>query len=541
MPTQHPVLGLWLDSVDYSLIRRWMGEGRLPHLQNLMSSGLRARLESLPHSRAEVMQSVAITAASPQVARYWGVHHYDPSTCRVTDGNIYDYRHRPPYFALGPDYKVAAIDFPQYNFHEDIHGWQVRNWCCHSAMTPTDSRPADLSRKLDEEFGIPPIRKHTSSTLKDTKDMLILIEDLHAGIDMRTRMIENLMTREPWDLFLTNYAEMHKGGHYLVPNPDSMAVLGKEDPWAPLRGLYEHMDRSIGHLMERFQDSWNLTIFSYEGIFDYSDEVQNTFLLADLLMRDSFRGHGAFVYEDPGRGLSPEMQTGVHNWVMESWHLRRRPNFFQKLTEKYLGSRRAAAWDAYLGLPPYPDHPARSVHCEYQPLMWLEKYWPHMRAFALPTFSDGFIRLNVRGREAQGLIKPSRFQEECTRLTTLLMELRDPTTNQPAVKTVIPMRDNPFQIGDERPAADLIVQWHALSEGNAFTSPTLGTFGPAPSLRSSTHSDEGFFAACGPDIPKVREELSGHILDIAPTLLDLMGAFPPIPLEGLSLRPSAQG
>jgi len=537
MHKNRPVLGLSLDSVDYTLLRQWMNEGRLPHLQKLFNSGFHARLESLPHSRAEIIQTVAITGATPEISRYWGIHNYNPSSYRVTHGGIYDYKHRPPYFALGPEYRVAAIDMPQFNFHDNIHGWQIRNWGCHSPMTPTDSRPENLSRELDEEFGVPPIRTHDFSVLQDAKDMQRMIDNLHAGINLRTRMLSNLMDRGPWSLFLANYADMHKAGHYLVPNPDSVAVLGTVDPWGPLRRLHEHLDRSVGILMERFQDSWNLAVFSYEGIHPYSDEVPNTFLLADLLMRDSFHGRGAFVYDDPGRGPSPESQAGIINWVMECWHLRRRPNAFQEWVKKCFGTSVSAALDAGLRLPPYPENPHKSVHCEYQPGMWLEKYRPYMRAFALPTFSDGLIRLNIRGRESRGRILPKHFQEECSRLTSLLMDLKNPATGLAAVKAVIPIRDSPFQTGDDRPPADLVVQWHPPGDGNGFVSPTLGAFGPAPSLRASTHSPEGFFAACGPDIPQIREELSGSILDIAPTLLDLVGANPPQPLEGLSLLP----
>jgi predicted AlkP superfamily phosphohydrolase/phosphomutase len=535
MKQKLPLLALWLDSADYTLISQWMKEGLLPNLQKVCNAGIQARLESFPHSLAEVMQSFAITGARPEVSQYWGIHHYNPLTYQVTNQGIYNYKHRPPYFSLGKEYRVAVLDYPQFNFHDEIHGWQVRNWGTHSAMTPTDSRPPELIGALDQEFGVSPIRIHNCSTLQDAEDMRRLIEDLHQSIDQRTRMIETLLARESWDLFLVNFAELHKAGHYLVPNPDSIHVLGEKDPWAPLRQLHEHLDRSLGKILERFKDSHQIALFSYEGVQDYSDEVQNTFLLSDLLLRDSFGGQGAFIYDDPDRGLSPESEAGVKNWVMECWHLRRRPHAWQKLTEKYLGRSLATAMDRFFGLPPYPDHPATVPHCQYQPLMWLEKYRPYMRAFALPTFSDGFIRLNVRKREGHGLIAAADFRQECARLTALLHDLRNPVNNQAAVKNVIQVRDTPFQTGDEFPHADLIVQWNPLGDGGVFRSPTLGLFGPAPSLRASAHSAEGFFIANGPEITPVSETLSGSILDIAPTLLEMIGAQAPLPLEGNSL------
>jgi predicted AlkP superfamily phosphohydrolase/phosphomutase len=531
MKPQRPLLALWLDSADDVLITRWLEEGRLPALQRLFKEGVRARLTGLEHSRAEVVQSVAITGAHPSRSGYWGIHSYDPATYRSTNRGLHNYDRVPPFFALGPERRVAMIDFPQYSYHPGVHGWVVRNWGCHSGMTPHDSRPEGLLAEIDREFGVPDMRHHDHAVLQNAEDIRQMTGEMERGIEIRSRMIPALIRRQPWDLFLTAFTEMHRGGHYLVPNEETLDALGRGDPWAPLRSVYEFVDRAVGQIMDTLPPDWNLAVYSYEGVEPYSDEVQCTFLLADLLLKDSL-GRGAFVYEDPSRGPSPEAAAGEFNWVMESWHLRRRISGPHAWLHQHLGARLCAALEVGLGLPLHPERPSPEMHCSYQPLMWLEKYRPYQRAFCLPTFSDAFIRINVRGRESRGVVEPAAFRGELERLESLLRALRHPEKGTPAVCKIFRIRDDPFQLGSELPDADLIVRWHPLGKGGSIECPKLGRFGPAPALRASIHSGTGFFGAWGPDVEPAEELLEGHVLDIAPTLLALAGQKPPAPLEG---------
>lgn len=508
-----------------------MAEGRLPALQEIFEKGVNATLHGPRYALAEVVQTLVVTGCPPEQTHYWGIHSYDASAYDVRNGGVYDNARRKPFFALGPVRRVAAIDLPQYTKHAEVNGWQVRNWGTHAAMTPTDSSPPEAVGILDAAAGVPPIRTHTYTTLRDAEDMKRMLADLHEGMEIRARMLEFLIKQGDWDLVLTPFAELHEGGHYFLPNADSLEVLGKDDPWAPLLGLYVHLD-SVVERLRRAAPDWNISVFSVEGLHHFSDEPHNTFLLPELLLRDSFGGRGAFVFEDAGRGPSPEEQAGIQNWVMEAWHQRRRVSPWQTRMRVRLGVRWSALIEAKLGLALHPEHPASVPHCDYQPAMWVRKYWPHMRAFALPTFSDGFVRINVRGRERSGLIPPHRFADECDRIAAVLEDLRDPCSGRRAVREIHRARDHAFQPTGERPTADLVVQWNEPGPGNCLESSSLGRLGPVRSLRASIHRPIGFLGAAGPDVPTLGHIQDGSALDIAPTLLALIQADPPEQLPG---------
>ena len=79
----------------------------------------------------------------------------------------------------------------------------------------------------------------------------------------------------------------------------------------------------------------------------------------------------------------------------------------------------------------------------HQPPIWYQPAWPRMRAFALPTYSDGFVRVNVLGREAHGLVAASDYEAVCDELTRALHDLVDARSGAPIVKEVVRTRRPP--------------------------------------------------------------------------------------------------
>jgi predicted AlkP superfamily phosphohydrolase/phosphomutase len=167
-----------------------------------------------------------------------------------------------------------------------------------------------------------------------------------------------------------------------------------------------------------------------------------------------------------------------------------------------------------------------------QPPMWYHPAWAGMEAFALPSFSEGYVRLNVRGREAQGIVEPDRYDETCDRITAELHRLTNPRTGTPAVRRVVRTRASADDAGGERPSdADLIVLWDGVPM-DVVDHPRAGRIGPVPFKRSGSHVHRGFLMACGPGIAQGQRLPERHALDIPPTILTLLGAPVPSHFEG---------
>ena len=133
----------------------------------------------------------------------------------------------------------------------------------------------------------------------------------------------------------------------------------------------------------------------------------------------------------------------------------------------------------------------------YQVTSWYRRQWPTMPAFALPSFADGHVRINLVGREAHGVVPREAYEREVASVISCLQACRSVRTGRPAVDDIIWLReDDPMD--PDGPAADLLVIW---KDGpDAIEHPDLGVVGPIPSLRTGYHSANGFAVVAGPDV-----------------------------------------
>lgn len=108
-----------------------------------------------------------------------------------------------------------------------------------------------------------------------------------------------------------------------------------------------------------------------------------------------------------------------------------------------------------------------------------------MRAFALPSYYDGRIRINLAGRESEGHVPVSEYEAECDEIETLLDACRDAATGEKVVERVERIRDRDPRTLD-RSESDIVVVWKGLF--SALDHPTLGRVGPVPFRRPGGHA-----------------------------------------------------
>jgi hypothetical protein len=139
-------------------------------------------------------------------------------------------------------------------------------------------------------------------------------------------------------------------------------------------------------------------------------------------------------------------------------------------------------------------HPPGNATWQESNISWMPAYrcrcfWPQMPAFALPSFYDGRIRINLQGREANGIVSPEEYQSTCQRLSGLLSECANLLTREPAVEQVYKSNNDPLNLDNYE--ADLYVVWKSAPLG--LFSPRLGKIGPLPYRRTGGHTGRYVF------------------------------------------------
>jgi predicted AlkP superfamily phosphohydrolase/phosphomutase len=155
---------------------------------------------------------------------------------------------------------------------------------------------------------------------------------------------------------------------------------------------------------------------------------------------------------------------------------------------------------------------------DWMPAARYSAFWPRMSAFALPSFYDGRVRINLRGREGKGRIPPARYEAVREEIVEILEECRDPITGNGIIDTIWRSDKDPSALGADE--ADLYVIWRSASAG--IVHPRFGTIGPLPYRRTGGHTGEaGFLLLCGSDInPGERPPASSF--DVVPMIIDLL-------------------
>jgi len=175
--------------------------------------------------------------------------------------------------------------------------------------------------------------------------------------------------------------------------------------------------------------------------------------------------------------------------------------------------------------------------------------WSQTRAFALIPDQQGFIQVNLDGREKRGIVEPgTAYDELCATIIDGLTTFRHSDTGEPAVVDV--QRADALFPGGERldELPDLIVQWseRPAKDTRGVSSDRYGTIdwpapGGVPDGRSGHHRHRGWLAAVGEGIEPEPDLPTRHALDLPPTLYALLGEHPPprmagSPIEELVVR-----
>jgi predicted AlkP superfamily phosphohydrolase/phosphomutase len=162
--------------------------------------------------------------------------------------------------------------------------------------------------------------------------------------------------------------------------------------------------------------------------------------------------------------------------------------------------------------------------------------WPHTRAFAYGHF--GSIAVNVRGREREGVVEPGEEYERVRdEIAAKALELRGPE-GEPIVAAVH-KREDLFDGPAIETVPDLLVElrdYEWLGKGNLTTrsESIWDTIELEPGSRHAyvgSHRHEGIFALAGPSATQGARTHIG-IVDVAPTVLYLLGEKIPFDLEG---------
>jgi predicted AlkP superfamily phosphohydrolase/phosphomutase len=547
---KNPVIAIGLDSADPELIEQWMAQGHLKTLSALHQKGIYSRLNNrLPlagstfeTSSTEKLWTMFWTGCLPSQTGFWNLFKFRPDAYGVdfNQTSAYDYQAFLPFYALGDPYRVVAFDPPYSVLSEQVNGLQILGWGGHFPSTFSHSQPDELLPEIVQTYGKNPVLLKDHGSWWNAKYRKWLDTAVQNSITSRAKICQDLLQRDQWDLFLTVFSESHSVGHGLYHMSDTNHPLyprWHEKGNNPVQEAFKSIDQAIADILSVAPANANIICYSLHGLaINYTDLLSMTFL-PELLYRWNFPGKTALPPHRVGQRVPPLITHLRRNtWPGELWSSMRDPHPLRQWVRRWLPGRFLHSLHQPDIISPF-ELDQQSHPISWLPTVWYSPLWPQMKAFALPSFSEGWIRINLKGREAQGIIEPEDYDTLCDELAALAHSLKDARSGKPLVKQVVRTRKSADDQTPNLPDADLVIVWNEVPTD--VVESKMGVMGPVPYPRPGGHREQGFVFVSGPDIDAAAGLMENpQSLDLTPTILQLIGAPIPDYMDGKVLLPS---
>jgi predicted AlkP superfamily phosphohydrolase/phosphomutase len=520
------VLAIGLDGYEESLERRLLAAGELPAIARLRERSARYLLDHGSAQRSGLAWEHVSTGLAPDLAGRWAALHFNAQTYDVWQEGT-----RLDPFASRLKSRTVVFDAPYFDLERSPSVRGIVGWGAHDPGVPTTARPNDLLSEFEDRFGKYPAEQWIYGVVwasaERTREMG---EALARALSVRTRAAHWLLgERLPdWELALIVASEPHSAIEALWHGFDPSHPLHRLPSAGPARNgliaVYRAIDHLVGEMAAAFPDA-ALTLFSMGGMGANHSDTASMALLPELMYRRAFAQPLLSQPEGWQDPASPPLLGEHQDW---SWAVRSNlPPHTSPSILRRLSSARQTFFPRTESST--ESHLHRSV--TWIPAMSYQSYWRSMPAFALPSYYDGRIRINLEGREADGLVSVSQYQVLCDEIETMLRACRDPATGCEVVKDIERLNGrDPLTLGPTE--SDMAVVWQGTF--CALEHPAIGRIGPIPFRRPGGHTGRfglAYLSNAGlePGDGGVRSSF-----DVVPTLIELLGETPG-ELSGASL------
>ena len=498
-----------LDGATFDIIHPLIEKGKLRNIAKLMKNGSWGKLKStIPPISPAAWTSFA-TGKNPGKHGIFDFLRRELNSYDMRFNNASTRGTEPIWNLLSEaGKKVGVINVTMSYPPDKVNGLMI------SGMdTPTDKSPFTypygLYEEIKEKFGKyifnavggPP------ENFDSNKDNFI--KTSYEEIQYRLNITEYLMGKDPWDFFVTVFLASDGISHYFwkymdVNHPDYDPKTARKYGTV-VYNTYEKLDDAVGRLLSALDEDTTVIIVSDHGF----GAIHKVFYINQWLCD---KGYLNFTGKTDCRRFCKvlsQVKRELRKFLPEK--------VLEKRNELARSKRKSNIIDSLSNIK-----------------------WEETEAFSEGT--SGGIWINLKGREPEGVIKPGSMYEQVRRqLIVGLMELKDPENDDSVVRNVY-KREQVFNGSYLDRAPDLFVE---LNDGYSCAgkmNKDLVRIEPKGDCLcelnnwSGNHRLDGVLITRGPLIKKSGEIKGAEIIDIAPTVLYLMGLPVPKDMDGKVLR-----
>jgi predicted AlkP superfamily phosphohydrolase/phosphomutase len=499
------VLIFGLDGATFDLIRPWVAKGYLPNLGRLIENGVAGALAStLPPVTSPAWPSF-MTGMNP--GKHAVFDFIRPSAGDFTLVNATSMRAPTIWQILSEaGLRIGVMNVPVTYPPRPVNGFMITGM-----LSPSDGDITYPSHLLDPYAAqLGPYRVALRVQYKEGSEEAFLADALDL-IETRGHYAQRLMVDQPWDVFMVHFIVLDNLQHafwkFIDPtHPRYQEALAEKHGDGLLRA-YQKVDEQVGRLIEQAQElagEVNIIVMSDHGFGPLHYIVNlNVHLLKHGLLRLKRRPLTQLKAALFRYGLTP---AGVYGWLERLG--------LQNIVARVSKQSRNQVVSKFL-----------SFH---------DVDWSRTVAYSMGHV--GQVYLNRRGREPHGIVEDGAdYEATRDRVVEVLRKLTHPETGAALLDEVIcgpGVAHGPF--------ADQAPDLHLIFDGyRCIAFPLFATNFEVITRQirgdSGCHRSDGIFIGHGPAFRQGTAVDGSQIIDLAPTILHLMGLPVPESMDGRAL------
>ncbi len=501
------VFVLGLDGATWDILEPLIAQGDLPNLARIRERGVFGTLNSVFPPLSPVAWTGVMTGKNSGKHGVFEFLEYghDPLKGRVNSSR--SIKCELVWEIAGRHGKTSvAGGVPMSYPHRPAPGFYLGDFLSPAGAKDFASDP-EILRELEAHLGTP--YRPWSTTVHDGGNEPAALKDLTDFLDHHLKTVQFLMKRCPWDLFMFDLMATDRAQHELWHAwlPSHRAAKGR-DLSAVRAGFVEFwklMDRGVGEIEASLPPDTSMILMSDHGFGPIEYYVNfNVWLLEQGLI-----------------GLQDSLYVKQKHWFYKKGAT---PEWFYGVMSK-LGLAKNRV-DRFRG----------------KQISWVDKVadagflsrkhidWSKTKAYSQGNFGQIFI--NQKGRQPNGCVAPEDVRPLIDDLKARLLAIPHPETGKPLVEKVLE-RDEMYHGPHAHLGPDLVAvlgDWNYRTIGlydfttNKLISPAFGPTGD--------HRMEGIFIGSGPGFQTGKKPEGADLLDIAPTVLHLLGVPVPSDMDG---------
>ena len=521
-----------VDGATLDLIEPWVKEGKLPVMAEIMANGVFGELRSAIPAISSPCWSSFITGNNPGKHGIFDFTQHKLGSYQVRFINASHRRSKSLWRILSDAGKrVGVVNVPITFPPEKVNGFMISGMDSPNVNSGF-TYPDNLYKELENNVGQYVIAPNLWPLIGKGR-VEEAIHNLDFSIQQRFKAMNYLMEKYPADFYMIVFTATDRAQHifwkYMDPRHPLYSIDGAEKYGSVILEIYQEIDNYIGKLMDKMGDKATTIIMSDHGAGYMSHKT--------LYLNNWLREKGLLYYKDAD-STGPKALSSLKRILYTNLSTRLPRNLWQRIPK-----------DIKFNLKRFESF------YKFRNLMVSQFFYSRIdmgRTKAYAEESRGFIWINLKGRDPLGTVEPGeQYAKLCKHIQKELQSLRDPDTQEPIIDKIY-RKDEVYHGAEVHKAPDLVL---VFKDGDYVLRPSYYTnenvvikFLSRVELEkmeknlhcNSRHLPNGVFMMKGQEVKTGARVGGAEIIDLAPTILYLMGVPVPNDIDGKILTQCLQ-